>query len=81
MNTLTNREREIASYLPSGARNKVIASALGLAEVTVKMHLKNIFTKLGVSNRTQAAVKVLALEFQACNQPINTLNVQTEVRL
>jgi len=52
---LSNRERDILKLIVDGAPNKVIARALDLQEVTVKAHLRNIFRKLAVSNRTEAA--------------------------
>jgi DNA-binding CsgD family transcriptional regulator len=58
---LTKRELEIALLAAEGMPNAQIASALFVAEQTVKFHLSNIFRKLGVSNRTEAAAKVRAL--------------------
>lgn len=52
---LTPRERDILDLIVDGAPNKVIARALTLQEVTVKAHLRNMFRKLGVANRTEAA--------------------------
>lgn len=52
---LTPRERDILNMIVDGAPNKVIARALNLQEVTVKAHLRNMFRKLGVANRTEAA--------------------------
>lgn len=52
---LTARERDILDMIVDGAPNKVIARALNLQEVTVKAHLRNMFRKLGVANRTEAA--------------------------
>ncbi|MBX9633740.1 MAG: response regulator transcription factor, partial [Magnetospirillum sp.] len=52
---LTPRERDILDMIVDGAPNKVIARALSLQEVTVKAHLRNMFRKLGVANRTEAA--------------------------
>ncbi|HSV29711.1 MAG TPA: response regulator transcription factor [Candidatus Omnitrophota bacterium] len=52
---LTPRERDILDMIVDGAPNKVIARALNLQEVTVKAHLRNMFRKLGVANRTEAA--------------------------
>lgn len=52
---LTPRERDILDMIVDGAPNKVIARALALQEVTVKAHLRNMFRKLGVANRTEAA--------------------------
>lgn len=52
---LTDREAEILTHLADGASNKLIARRLDLTENTVKFHLKNIFAKLGVSSRKEAA--------------------------
>lgn len=52
---LTPREVDILNMVVDGAPNKVIARALNLQEVTVKAHLRNMFRKLGVANRTEAA--------------------------
>jgi DNA-binding NarL/FixJ family response regulator len=52
---LTDRELQILSCLARGASNKQIARELGITDTTVKVHLRMIFKKLGVSNRTQAA--------------------------
>lgn len=54
---LTEREEEILALVAEGQSNAQIAAALNLSENTVKFHLRNIFTKLGVSNRTEAAVR------------------------
>ncbi len=54
---LSDREGEVLRLLARGASNKEIARALFLAEGTVKNHITNIFTKLDVSDRTQAALK------------------------
>jgi two-component system nitrate/nitrite response regulator NarL len=53
---LSDREVDIVSRLAGGLPNKVIASQLTITEATVKVHLKSILKKLGVSNRTQAAI-------------------------
>jgi hypothetical protein len=42
--------------LQNGKSNKVIARELGLSEATVKVHIKNVMRKLGVANRTEAAI-------------------------
>ena len=53
MDSLTSRERQIVLTLAaSGLSNKGIGRQLNLSEGTVKVHMHNIFTKLGISNRT-----------------------------
>jgi DNA-binding NarL/FixJ family response regulator len=53
---LTPREREVLSLIGRGMANKVIARELGLSEKTVKAHVSSILAKLGVTDRTQAAL-------------------------
>jgi two-component system nitrate/nitrite response regulator NarL len=57
---LSPREKEILSHLLAGHSNKLIARDLGIAEATVKVHLKSVQRKIRVENRTQAAVWALA---------------------
>ena len=54
---LSEREREILVLITGGASNREIAERLFLAEGTVKNHITNILGKLGVRDRTQAALK------------------------
>jgi len=54
---LTERQREILHYLEEGAQNKVIAYNLRLSEATVKVHVRALFSVLGVKNRNQAVEK------------------------
>ena len=54
---LSEREREILRLVAKGSSNREIANQLVLAEGTVKNHVTNILSKLGVSDRTQAALK------------------------
>lgn len=56
---LSNREMSILRCLVEGDPNKIIARKLGIAEATVKIHVKGILRKLHVLNRTQAAVWVI----------------------
>ena len=51
---LTARETEVLNLLSKGLANKQIASALGISEHTVKFHVSSIYTKLNVTNRTEA---------------------------
>ena len=53
---LTDREAAILHCLTQGTSNKVIARRLGIAEVTVKVHIKSILRKVQAANRTQAAM-------------------------
>ena len=53
---LSDREAQILRCLTQGASNKVIARELGVAEATVKVHIKAILRKVKASNRTQAAM-------------------------
>jgi DNA-binding NarL/FixJ family response regulator len=52
---LTTRELEILQLVASGATNGVIARRLWVTEPTVKFHLRNVYRKLGVANRTEAS--------------------------
>ncbi len=53
---LSEREKEVLSYLVNGDSNKEIANKLDLQVVTVKLHVRGICRKLGAKNRTQAAL-------------------------
>jgi DNA-binding NarL/FixJ family response regulator len=53
---LTRREREVLELIAAGRSNKRIALELGIAEKTVKTHVGHVLAKLGVADRTQAAV-------------------------
>ncbi len=53
---LTKREKDVLSFLAEGASNKDIATELNLQIVTVKLHVRGLCRKLGVKNRTQAAL-------------------------
>ncbi len=53
---LTRREREVLELIAAGRSNKRIALELGISEKTVKTHVGHLFGKLGVTDRTQAAL-------------------------
>lgn len=53
---LTAREREVLTLVVEGMANKQIARRLGISERTVKGHLTNLFQRIGVADRTQAAL-------------------------
>ncbi|MFC1998866.1 DNA-binding response regulator [Chloroflexota bacterium] len=55
-NDLSKREEEVLQLVAKGTSNREIASTLFISENTVKTHLRNIMNKLGVTNRSQAAV-------------------------
>lgn len=61
---ISPREAQILSALLKGLANKEIANDFNLQEVTIKMHVSNICQKLGVKNRTQAALKARELGFK-----------------
>ncbi len=56
---LTGREYEVLEHIVRGMSNKEIAATLGISEATVKSHINNILSKLGVTDRTQAATTAL----------------------
>lgn len=54
---LTTREAEIINHIAKGRTNRQIANTLFISEETVKVHVKNMFAKLGVNNRVLALCK------------------------
>lgn len=54
LDVITARQRDILTLLVDGMPNKLIAEALGITEGTVKQHLKSLYKRLNVQNRTQA---------------------------
>lgn len=57
LDPLTGRENDVLQLLATGLTNKQIALALNISEHTVKFHVSSIYSKLGVSNRTEAVRK------------------------
>lgn len=62
-NNLTRREIEVLKLLAEGLFNKEIAYTLSISEKTVKNHVSNIFKKINVSDRTQAAVYAIKYNY------------------
>jgi DNA-binding NarL/FixJ family response regulator len=58
LSTLTDREREVATAVGSGASNAEVAASLYMSEATVKAHVSRLLTKLAVANRVQIAILV-----------------------
>jgi len=58
---LTDRETEILRLMAGGYSNKEIANSLGVAEGTVKNHVSNILSKMGVRDRTRAVLKAFEM--------------------
>ncbi len=67
---LSARERQVLVLLSDGLSNREIAKNLFLSETTVKDHLMAIYRKLGVANRTQAAMMAIQLGFGAEPRPL-----------
>ena len=63
LNGLTTRERDVLRLVVDGRSNKEIGRALSISEDTAKKHVQTILSKLGVSDRTQAAVKAVRAGF------------------
>ena len=60
---LSERERDVLQGIVLGRSNKEVGRNLGLAEVTIKLHLRNLFRKMGVKTRAEAAVKAVRAGF------------------
>jgi len=58
--SLSHRERQVLWLVAQGKRNRDVADLLGISICTVKIHLANIFLKLGVSRRAEAVTEALA---------------------
>lgn len=63
--SLSKRDLEVLQEIALGASNREIGQRLYIAESTVKRHVYNIFGKLNVRNRTQAAIRARDLVLEA----------------
>jgi DNA-binding NarL/FixJ family response regulator len=66
---LSSREREVLELLARGCTNREIAEQLVITSSTVKVHVEHILAKLGVSDRTQAAVQAFELGYVTPERP------------
>jgi DNA-binding NarL/FixJ family response regulator len=69
---LTEREVDVLRLLAQGQSNKEIAYSLSIGEKTVKTHVSNILTKLGVASRTQAALHAVRIGLVSIHLPEET---------
>ena len=74
--SLTSRETEILALIAGGKTNKEIAAGLFISVNTVKVHVSNIFQKIGVSSRTEATL--YAIENGIVQSPATTFQMQEE---
>ena len=80
---LTDREQQILKLLATGTSNKDIAQQLFISSNTVKVHIRNIFAKIGVNSRTEAAVYAIhagltAVELPAPESTLPEIAVKTK---
>lgn len=77
---LTPREAEIAAYVSAGLSSKEVARRLRLSEGTVKVHLGNIYRKIGVCNRTALAYALTRTGYDAAQAP-SSFGVVSQIEL
>ena len=59
---LSDREREVSGLVSCGFTNEEIGEKLAISEPTVKTHLRNIYSKIGVHDRAQLVIRILKSE-------------------
>ncbi len=74
---LSKREREILQLIATGASNKEIARKLYISGNTIKVHLRNIFTKTGVSSRTEATLFAIREGLVQVERPDNIFTLES----
>ncbi len=67
---LSNRELEVLHWMAQGKSNPVIAKILGISPSSVDIYVKRLFSKLGVADRTSAAVRAYSLGFLTPSDPL-----------
>jgi DNA-binding NarL/FixJ family response regulator len=67
---LTSRERQVMTLVSQGLSNKEIGKTLNLTEGTIKIHLHNIFEKLGIRNRTELTAVAIAHRHESSHDEI-----------
>lgn len=76
--TLSERELDVLALVVKGASNKEIAQTLFISPNTVKVHLRNIYTKLGVSTRTEATVTAVEKKLITLSGDISPAEAESE---
>jgi DNA-binding NarL/FixJ family response regulator len=79
VDTLTQREKTIISYLMQGWRNREIAQHLAITEQTVKNHLRSIYDKVGVSDRLELVL--YAIHQKLLLPPVQPAQTETRAKL
>ncbi len=71
---LTQREKEVLSFVVRGLSNKEIAQALQVCEGTIKIHVSNILTKLNTTSRTEATARAIQIGLVSLEEPLPLLS-------
>ena len=66
---LTSREREVLRHIAEGERTRQIACSLGISEATVRTHVQNVLSKLGVHSRLEATIVAAQAGLPGCDLP------------